>query len=40
MAVEVIEHRCQRVRCPGCGSRQTATLPGEVAQSAFGAQHG
>jgi transposase len=36
MAVEVIEHRCQRVRCPGCGERQTATLPGEVAQSAFG----
>jgi len=24
------------VRCPGCGERQVATLPGEVAASAFG----
>ena len=36
MAVEVIEHRAQRVRCPGCGERRTATLPAEVASSAFG----
>jgi transposase len=36
MAVRVIEHRCQRVRCPGCGARATGALPAEVAQSAFG----
>ena len=36
MAVRVIEHQCQRVRCPGCGARQTARLPAEVAASAFG----
>jgi transposase len=35
-AVGVTEHRAQRVRCPGCGKRQTATLPAEVAHSAFG----
>jgi transposase len=36
MAVRVIEHQCQRVCCPDCGSRQTGELPVEVAQSAFG----
>ncbi len=36
MAVGVTEHRVQRVRCPGCGQRQTAVLPAEVAQSVFG----
>ncbi len=36
IAVSVIEHRCQRVRCPGCGARQTGELPAEVAASAFG----
>ena len=36
MAVRVTEHRCQRVRCPGCGERQTAALPADVAASAFG----
>jgi transposase len=36
IAVRVIEHRCQRVRCPGCGTRQTGALPAEVAASAFG----
>jgi transposase len=38
MAVRVIEHRCQRVRCPDCGKRSTSELPGEVAASAFGAR--
>jgi transposase len=36
MAVRVTEHRCQRVRCPGCGKRRTSSLPGGVAASAFG----
>lgn len=36
MAVRVTEHRCQGVRCPGCGVRRTGRLPAEVAQSAFG----
>ena len=38
MAVRVIEHQCQRVRCRDCGARATGTLPAEVAQSAFGAR--
>jgi transposase len=38
MAVGVTEHRAQRVRCPNCGTRQTACLPVEVAASAFGAR--
>jgi hypothetical protein len=32
----VVEHRAQRVRCPGCGKCARAQLPGEVASSAFG----
>ncbi|HEX3693466.1 MAG TPA: DUF6444 domain-containing protein [Solirubrobacteraceae bacterium] len=32
----VIEHRAQRVCCPGCGKRTRAELPGEIAGSAFG----
>lgn len=32
----VIEHRAQRVRCPGCGKCARAQLPAEVARSAFG----
>jgi transposase len=36
IAVRVIEHRCQRVRCPGCGAKRTGALPAEVAASAFG----
>jgi transposase len=36
MAVHVTEHRCQRVRCPGCGRRQTGQLPAGVGASAFG----
>jgi transposase len=36
MAVRVIEHRCQRVRCPACGARRNGALPTGVAVSAFG----
>jgi transposase len=36
MATHVTEHRCQRVRCPDCGARQTGLLPAEIAASAFG----
>ena len=36
MAVRVIEHQCQRVRCPDCGERRTGALPAEVAHGAFG----
>jgi transposase len=36
IATLVVEHQCQRLRCPDCGARQRATLPSEVAQSAFG----
>jgi len=36
MAARVTEHRCQRVVCPGCGTRRTGALPAEVASSAFG----
>ena len=36
ISVAVTEHRCHRVRCPGCGERRRAELPSEVAQSAFG----
>jgi transposase len=36
MAVTVTEHRCQRVRCPGCAVTVTAVLPAEIAASAFG----
>ena len=32
----VIEHQCPRVCCPECGERQRATLPAEIAASAFG----
>ncbi|MGH2864054.1 MAG: IS66 family transposase [Solirubrobacteraceae bacterium] len=32
----VIEHRAQRVRCPGCGERARAVLPVDVVRSAFG----
>jgi hypothetical protein len=30
ITVTVTEHRCQRVRCPGCGRRRRAQLPREV----------
>jgi transposase len=36
IAVRVIEHRCQRVRCPGCGARRTGELPRSVAASHLG----
>jgi transposase len=36
ITVTVTEHRCQRVRCPGCGRRRRARLPREVAASSFG----
>jgi transposase len=36
MAVSVTEHRCQRVRCRGCGAVRTGALPAGVAVSAFG----
>jgi transposase len=38
MAVRVIEHQCQRVRCRDCGARAIGALPAEVAASAFGAR--
>jgi transposase len=36
MAVTVIEHHCQRVRCPGCAATVTGILPAQIAASAFG----
>ncbi len=36
ITVTVTEHRCQRVRCPGCGRRRRAQLPKGVSASAFG----
>ncbi len=36
IAVKVTEHRCQRVRCPGCGARRTGRLPSQVAASHLG----
>jgi transposase len=36
ISVQVVEHRCQRVRCPGCGKHARGELPSEVAASAFG----
>jgi transposase len=33
ITVRVIEHRCQRLRCPGCGKRSRAELPDELATS-------
>jgi transposase len=36
--VRVIEHRCERLRCPACGKRSRASLPREVARSSFGAR--
>jgi transposase len=36
LTVRVIEHRRQRVRCPGCGDAARGELPPEVGDSAFG----
>jgi transposase len=36
ISTQVIEHRCPRVRCPGCGEQTRAMLPVDVAGSAFG----
>jgi transposase len=36
LAVRVIEHRCERLRCPDCGVQSTGELPAEVTQSSFG----
>jgi transposase len=36
ISVKVTEHRCHRVRCPGCGERRRAELPSEIAMSAVG----
>jgi transposase len=36
ISTQVIEHRCERVRCPGCGKQTRAMLPADVAGSAFG----
>ena len=34
--VRVIEHHCERLRCPACGKRTRAALPDEIARSCFG----
>jgi transposase len=34
--VRVVEHRCERLRCPACGKCTRARLPDEFARSAFG----
>jgi transposase len=36
ISARVIEHRCPRVRCPGCGQRTRAQLPADITGSAFG----
>lgn len=36
IAVELIEHRLQRLRCPACATETRAELPAEVPRGAFG----
>ena len=36
ISVALLEHQCQRARCPGCGEVRAGELPAEVAGSAFG----
>ena len=38
LAVRVIEHRCEHLRCPDCGVERSGELPAGVAQSAFGSR--
>lgn len=38
LATRVVEHRCQRALCPGCGRKRTGELPAGVGGSAFGAR--
>ena len=36
MSARVTEHRCHRLRCPGCGAARAGQFPADVAASAFG----
>jgi transposase len=36
MSVRVTEHRCHRLRCPGCGAGRAGQFPADIAVSAFG----
>jgi hypothetical protein len=36
ITVRVVEHRCQRLRCPACARRCRGELPAHVAKSCFG----
>jgi transposase len=36
ITVRVVEHRCQRLRCPACGGRRRGELPPQVSKSSFG----
>ena len=36
MSVRVTEHRCHRLRCPGCGAGRAGQFPADVAVSSFG----
>jgi transposase len=36
ISVSVTEHRCEHLRCPGCGKHTRGKLPADVAQSSFG----
>jgi len=36
ISAQVIEHRAQRVCCPGCGRHTRAEIPSDIARSAFG----
>jgi transposase len=36
ISARVIEHQCQRLRCPDCGRRTRGQLPAELGKSSFG----
>jgi hypothetical protein len=36
ITVQLIEHQCQRVRCPACGAQPRGVRPADVAASKFG----